>query len=435
MLKNRPVVGILSTYNLKNEENDPYQDQAKFVRMYSDMVIHSGGIPIGLTEENITYYFPLCDAYIWPGGNKIWFSFYKVFEDVLKNKKPLLGICLGAQAIATFFNILEDSKSLKSLTYQEVYQKNKEVNPYLKQAENITNHSHYVTKDEESINHAKHKIIIEPNSFMESIYGKKSIYVVSLHSIVINRVSNPLVHVSASSLDGVVEALEYHEDNNHILGVQYHPEVVGDKKIFDWLLEHTNTKYQVLVNKNHPYNNGEEFQIVLYQSEFPLCINDSNMEIKTKEAFLLLKEHMKKLGYKIDVSSAYRTTKVQEEIYHNIIKEKGSDYAKNYVALPTYSEHETGLAIDVKVNIGGEWLDDFDDKLKDFYATLHSCCFDFGFILRYPYGKENITGYEYEPWHLRYVGNPILARKIMSEHLTLEEYIESEAKLCRKLPK
>ncbi len=434
MIKNKPVIGILPTYNLENKANDPYQDRASFVRMYANKIKECGGIPLGLLDLDVSLYTSLCDGYIWPGGNKIWKDFYVVLEDAIKMHKPFLGVCMGAQAISTFFNVLEDQKDNPDLTFEEIYQQNKENHPYLISSSNIEMHSHYVTKDLDSIEAAKHSIKIKKNSFLYQIYEVQEKDVVSLHSIVVARVPKDIL-VSAKSFDGVIEAVEYHKNDSKILGVQFHPEIEKNQRIFDWLIEHTNSKYQILVNKNYAYHHQNEFQIVLYHSEVPECINDSNIEIKTKEAFLLLKEHMEKLGYRIDVTSAYRTTKLQEKIYNNILKEKGNDYAEKYAALPTHSEHETGLAIDVGVNVDGKWLDDLDERLNDFYKHLHACIADFGFILRYPKGKENITGYHYEPWHIRYVGNVVLARKIMNEQITLEEYKESEAKLCRKLPK
>jgi len=433
-MKNKSVIGILPTYNLENKENDPYQDRASFVSMYVDKIRRSGGIPIGILDKNVEMYCSLCDGYIWPGGGKIWKEFYVILEDAIKNHKPVLGVCLGSQAIATFFNVLEDQKINQNMSFNEVYQQNKENKPYLISTSNLEMHSHYVTKDIDSIESAKHSIKIEKNSFLYQIYGVEEKDVVSLHSIVIARAPMSVL-VSAKCADGVIEAVEYHENDSKILGVQFHPEIEQDQRIFDWLIEHTNSKYQILVNKDSAFDHQDDFQIALYQSEVPECINDSNMEIKTKEAFLLLKEHMAKLGYKIDVTSAYRTTKLQEEIYNNIVKEKGEYYAKKYAALPTHSEHETGLAIDVGVNIDGKWLDDLDERLDDFYGHLHASIADFGFILRYPQGKENITGYNYEPWHIRYIGNVVLARKIMNEQITLEEYRESEAKLCRRLPR
>ena len=240
MIKNKIVVGIIPTFNLTNEDNDPYQDRAYYVRMYEEMIKECGAIPIGLLDEDVSMYLDLCDAYVWPGGGKIVWNCYPIIEDAIKNHKPVLGICLGMQAISTFFNVLEDKKDT-DLSFREVYDLNKESNPYLRRIDEtkVNNHSHYVTKDEESINNAMHKIIIKDNSFLKSIYNVNEIRVASMHGVEVARVASNIL-VSAQSEDGVIEAIEYHEDNNHILGVQYHPELLKDRKIFEWLINNVN---------------------------------------------------------------------------------------------------------------------------------------------------------------------------------------------------
>ncbi len=235
MKQNKPVIGILPTYNLNNEKNDPYMDRASFVRMYVEKVRECGGIPIGLLDQDISLYKDICNGYLWPGGSKIWKEFNVVIQDCLEKKKPLIGVCLGAQAIATFFNVLEDKKD-SSLSFEEIYQSNKEKNPYLIKAQNQEIHNHDVTKEQESISKARHKIKIEKNSFLYSIYKQEEIEVVSLHEKVIPRVSEKLL-VSAKSTDGIIEALEYHEEDNKILGVQFHPEIEEYSNIFSWLVE------------------------------------------------------------------------------------------------------------------------------------------------------------------------------------------------------
>ena len=96
------------------------------------------------------------------------------------------------------------------------------------------------------------------------------------------------------------------------------------------------------------------------------------------------------------------------------------------MAKPGYSEHQTGLAVDLAIFKNGDYLinDDFI-KEKDICNFIKENCYKFGFILRYPFDKEKITGYNYEPWHLRYVGND-LASYFKENNLTLEDYYEEE---------
>lgn len=231
MIRNKPVIGILPTYNLKNEENDPYQDRASFVRMYIEKVKECGGIPIGLLDQNASMYTSICDGYIWPGGNKIWKDFYILLKDAIKKNKPFLGVCMGAQAIATMLNIIEDQEQ-SGISEQETYDKNKKENPYLIPLEDATFHNHYVTKEKETIDLARHKIKIKENTILSNIMKQKEMNVVSLHSKVIARTPKTM-KVSAVAEDGVIEAVEYQD---HILGVQFHPEIEDTNEIFKWLI-------------------------------------------------------------------------------------------------------------------------------------------------------------------------------------------------------
>ncbi len=226
------VVGIIPTFNLDNKENDPYMDQAKFVLMYAKKIIEAGGIPIGILDADMAV-SNICDAYVWPGGGKMERGYIPFLQDAIKNNKPLLGICLGFQVIATCFNILEDQKRFSNKTFEEVYEENKENNPYLKVLEEENIHNNNVTKDVNSINNARHKISIKRDSLLYNIVKKDYIDVVSLHNVVIARCPSTL-KISAKSDDGVIEAVEY---KDLILGLQFHPEIEEDKIFFNWLIK------------------------------------------------------------------------------------------------------------------------------------------------------------------------------------------------------
>ena len=122
------------------------------------------------------------------------------------------------------------------------------------------------------------------------------------------------------------------------------------------------------------------------------------------------------------ISSGYRSYWDQKSIYNNYVSRDGQANADTYSARPGHSEHQTGLAFD---------LNTIDDSFSNTYEGkwVHDNCYRFGLILRYPKGKENITGYIYESWHLRYVGNE-LASKLYNggDWITLEEYYGIDSK-------
>lgn len=125
------------------------------------------------------------------------------------------------------------------------------------------------------------------------------------------------------------------------------------------------------------------------------------------------------LGLPIIVDSGYRSYNYQQVVLDALIKEKG-DEAFKLVALPGASEHQTGLAIDFAYYENGIYNDDVKENDKE-AIWLKNNAWKYGFILRYPKGKENVTGYNFEPWHFRFVGLK-LAKYLFKNDLTLEDY-------------
>ncbi|WP_246320172.1 M15 family metallopeptidase [Paenibacillus qinlingensis] len=118
--------------------------------------------------------------------------------------------------------------------------------------------------------------------------------------------------------------------------------------------------------------------------------------------------------------SAYRSYATQKSLFEAYVKKDGEEKAKTYSAVPGTSEHETGLAIDVAGSNGKCAASDcFGGTKEAIWLEKHAS--EYGFIIRYPQGKAAITGYQYEPWHLRYVGTDI-AKEIQSKNVTMEEY-------------
>ena len=130
--------------------------------------------------------------------------------------------------------------------------------------------------------------------------------------------------------------------------------------------------------------------------------------------------HAARNGLYLTAISGYRSFIRQKEIYENNLKTKGPIHTNMYSARPGQSEHQTGLAMDISTfSINYDLIETFADTPEGQWVNRH--CHRFGFILRYPKNKTEITGYAYEPWHLRYVGYQS-AVKITDMHLTLEEY-------------
>lgn len=126
-------------------------------------------------------------------------------------------------------------------------------------------------------------------------------------------------------------------------------------------------------------------------------------------------------GLQFVARSGYRSYDTQVEVFSRNVEKNGEEAANKYSARPGESEHQTGLVMDVtSPGVQNELVIPFEDTNEGKWLKDHAA--DFGFIIRYLKGKEDITGYQYEPWHLRYVGKDA-AKAIASENLTLEEYL------------
>lgn len=127
-----------------------------------------------------------------------------------------------------------------------------------------------------------------------------------------------------------------------------------------------------------------------------------------------------KQGLYIYFASGFRSYEYQSQIYNNYVARDGQAVADTYSARPGHSEHQSGLAIDVN-----QVDNTFDNTAEAKWLADH--CHEYGFILRYPQGKEDITGYQYESWHVRYVGTD-LSYAIRNSGLTMEEYFGIDSK-------
>ena len=179
----------------------------------------------------------------------------------------------------------------------------------------------------------------------------------------------------------------------------------------------------VFVNKE--YNLPKDYvpkNMVVPKVLFNLSYADERQKMRPEAASALenLFEAAKEDGLTLYGVSAYRSYDRQRKIFLNNIVKKGKYHTLRYSAVPGTSEHQTGLAIDVSTKgLGFRLVNDFDNTAEGIWLADNA--HHYGFIIRYPKDKYDITGYAYEPWHIRYVGLD-LANYLYSNGLTLDEY-------------
>ena len=191
--------------------------------------------------------------------------------------------------------------------------------------------------------------------------------------------------------------------------------------------------YLALVNKLNPLPEG--WEEVLQTVTITNSLGDEvEVEAKAYAAYEQLRADLEENdGIYLELDSARRSVAAQQDIMDRFIEKYGADYAAKTVATPSYSEHHTGLALDLYFKIkndDGNFTDVYynEDMTKPEYeglwALIHAKLAEYGFILRYLPDKEYITGYGYEPWHIRYVDSVDIAREIMTQPgMTLEVYL------------
>ena len=187
-------------------------------------------------------------------------------------------------------------------------------------------------------------------------------------------------------------------------------------------------KYLVLVNKeNRLEKSFVPEDLVLPKVAFVSTADplDRVMEGKAARALEDMFSAAKKEGINLLGRSGYRSYSIQDTLYNSNVRKNGRNYADKYSAQPGASEHQTGLAMDIVSDEHLQLTTSFEDT--EAFRWLSENAYKYGFILRYMKGKEGITGYNYEPWHYRYVGQPY-SEYITKNKLTFEEFVEEASK-------
>ena len=196
----------------------------------------------------------------------------------------------------------------------------------------------------------------------------------------------------------------------------------------DWLIEN---EEKTKITDARQYIEGQAAateptyvdDILIANKQYPLPASyDPGVDPVAQKAVDEMIQAAKKQNIRLTAFSGYRSYAYQETLYTNYVARDGQEEADRYSARPGHSEHQTGLAFDIG-EVGKEdlWLTDaFGETAAGKWLVDNA--HEYGFILRYPKGKEHITGFMYESWHFRYVGKDVAA-KIKKQNVTLEEYL------------
>lgn len=214
----KPIIGILpvSNYMLTN---DSFADHYRFGNNYIKRILNNGGIPflIPMCDDKIIIdSLEMCDGLLIPGGFKVLPEFFKIIDYFYNSNKPIFGICLGMQMLCMYSVNLNDKKYI------------------LEKADNHWPVDLYRDNDTDVV----HKDYVDKNTKLFDIIGRDEIMVNSVHHYTVNDVGD-LFNISIKSEDGLIEGIEYKNDDKFIIGVQFHPEI----------LDQFNNLFKVFIDK------------------------------------------------------------------------------------------------------------------------------------------------------------------------------------------
>ncbi len=221
-----------------------------------------------------------------------------------------------------------------------------------------------------------------------------------------------------NNLDRYIKYYNNHKDDkiSHIVSIV---NVCADEDYYDKdTVKKTDIskKELMLVNKfNYLDENYAPDDIVKVSMQF--AYGDNEIKKEVYEKFRSMYNDAKKEGLYLIITSSYRDYNFQKELWDSYANQKGDEWADSVSARAGYSEHQTGYTLDIVTYNAN--MSSFEKT--DEFKWLQDNAYKYGFILRYPKNKEDITGYSYESWHYRYVGKDV-ATKIKKLGITFDEY-------------
>ena len=336
-------------------------------------------------------------------------------------KKPIIILVLMIILVVSLYIYIKgaDVRKLKKIGYNKdeiSFIKKNDVSisilkkyPYIEKLMDIVNSEGYNSEnlpkylDLYSPDKEPYIIVYMINNDIKYEYSEKLVSLIKHKYFVLKRLDRYMKYDS-SDIDNIITYVNSDRDSDYYTNV-----------------EETDTSKDILmlVNKYHNLPNDYVYgELVKIPNEYTNTVG-SEISSVTFEALKKLIDDAEKEDLHIRANYSYRSYDYQDGVYNDYKKQYGEKYADSISARPGFSEHQTGLTVDVgvayKYNKGGKFA-----STKE-YEWIKDNCYKYGFILRYPEGKEDITGYTWEAWHYRYVGVEA-ATYIHDNDITFEEY-------------
>ena len=238
--------------------------------------------------------------------------------------------------------------------------------------------------------------------------------------IKLNETTLSLINEKYFILDFLDRYLKYYEDNKDL---EYSEIITRINSNLDYKFYDDSNKADLskgmytLVNK-YNYLESNYIPNELESVSYEYAVNNTKLNKTALENFISMANDAKKENITFKITTAYRDYNFQSILYNNYVKADGKELADTYSARAGYSEHQLGYSVDLTTGSYSQ-VDEFEHTNE--FKWLQQNAYKYGFILRYPKDKEYITGYQFESWHYRYVGNDI-ATYIYKNNITYEEY-------------
>ncbi len=295
---------------------------------------------------------------------------------------------------------------------------NKDDNPLISDGKDITKEEYVYKEDLLMLGYSINDIETIKNKISKS----------DVKRYLLDKKYNNLLSFLASpefNIENISRYEEYYSKNKNYStdNIVTYVEIGLDKEFYTGVVEITNyDDVDAIVNKYYKLpENYVPDDLVEIDSKYRGTSYNYKLRKEAAEALYKMADAALEDGIKLTVVSAYRTESTQTSLFNNAVKTDGMEHALLYSAKPGHSEHQLGLAVDLVIASSKAHFEDTKE-----YAWLKENSYKYGFIERYPKGKEFITGYGFEPWHYRYLGVE-LATDVFLENITYEEYIVKHA--------